>query len=256
MAPRIRNKIQPLCQLRVHKAALVSTFCPVQCLSLIHVQLLVTPWTVERQDTLPRVFPRREYWSVEPLSSPGESFWPRDQTQISCIAGRFFPVWATREAWYNHGFLMPPSLPCPSCWSSCTRRPTTLLYWVCCLPSDTCPAFFHSFWGSLAWTRVSVPVKAPKCWRTNGVLMGAASWDFRAYGTAIRAKYELTAGRHLGTSRPLWGNIWATQLLHFTHKHLTRNPFTSRIFLGASVPKITLWKNTALYSWQTLVFSS
>ena len=24
--------------------------------------------------------------------------WPRNQTQVSCIAGRFFPRWATREA--------------------------------------------------------------------------------------------------------------------------------------------------------------
>ena len=24
---------------------------------------------------------------------------PRDRTQVSCIAGRFFTVWATREAW-------------------------------------------------------------------------------------------------------------------------------------------------------------
>ena len=27
-----------------------------------------------------------------------ESSWPRDQTQIPCIAGRFFTIWATREA--------------------------------------------------------------------------------------------------------------------------------------------------------------
>ena len=26
------------------------------------------------------------------------SFWPRNQSQVSCIAGRFFTVWATREA--------------------------------------------------------------------------------------------------------------------------------------------------------------
>ena len=26
---------------------------------------------------------------------------PRDQTQVSCIAGRFFTVWATREAPWN-----------------------------------------------------------------------------------------------------------------------------------------------------------
>ena len=24
--------------------------------------------------------------------------WPRDQTQVSCVAGRFFTVWATRDA--------------------------------------------------------------------------------------------------------------------------------------------------------------
>ena len=27
-----------------------------------------------------------------------ESSWPRDQTQVSCIAGRRFTLWATREA--------------------------------------------------------------------------------------------------------------------------------------------------------------
>ena len=32
------------------------------------------------------------------ISSSGRSCWPRDQTQVSCIAGRFFIIWATREA--------------------------------------------------------------------------------------------------------------------------------------------------------------
>ena len=31
-------------------------------------------------------------------SYPGESSQPRDQSQVSCIAGRFFTIWATREA--------------------------------------------------------------------------------------------------------------------------------------------------------------
>ena len=26
------------------------------------------------------------------------SSWPRDQAQVSCIAGRYFTIWATREA--------------------------------------------------------------------------------------------------------------------------------------------------------------
>ena len=32
-----------------------------------------------------------------PFSSPS---WPRDWTRVSCIAGRFFTIWATREALY------------------------------------------------------------------------------------------------------------------------------------------------------------
>ena len=35
-------------------------------------------------------------WVVMPSSR--ESFWPRDQTQVSYVIGRFFTVWATREA--------------------------------------------------------------------------------------------------------------------------------------------------------------
>ena len=36
-------------------------------------------------------------WVAIP-SSRGSS-WPRDQIQFSCTAGRFFTVWATKEAW-------------------------------------------------------------------------------------------------------------------------------------------------------------
>ena len=35
---------------------------------------------------------------TEPVPSQGESTWPRDQTWVSCIARRFFIIWATREA--------------------------------------------------------------------------------------------------------------------------------------------------------------
>ena len=43
-------------------------------------------------------FSRQEYWSGLPFPSPGESSPARDQTWISCIVGRFFTNWATREA--------------------------------------------------------------------------------------------------------------------------------------------------------------
>ena len=38
-------------------------------------------------------------WVAIPFSRG--SSWPRDQTQVSNIAGRFFTIWATREAQYG-----------------------------------------------------------------------------------------------------------------------------------------------------------
>ena len=38
-------------------------------------------------------------WVAVPFSKGSSQ--PRDQTQVSHIAGRFFTIWATREA-YNH----------------------------------------------------------------------------------------------------------------------------------------------------------
>ena len=45
------------------------------------------------------IFHTRVLWWVAIPFSRGSS-WPRDQTWVSCIAGRFFTVWATREALY------------------------------------------------------------------------------------------------------------------------------------------------------------
>ena len=37
-------------------------------------------------------FSRQEHWSGLPFPSPGESSQPRDQTQVSNLAGRLFTV--------------------------------------------------------------------------------------------------------------------------------------------------------------------
>ena len=39
---------------------------------------------------------RKLEWVAFPFA--GGSYQPRDRTQVSCIAGRFFTSWATREA--------------------------------------------------------------------------------------------------------------------------------------------------------------
>ena len=42
------------------------------CVSLSHVQLLVTTWTVARQAPLSTGFSRQEYWSGLPCPPPGD----------------------------------------------------------------------------------------------------------------------------------------------------------------------------------------
>ena len=56
------------------------------------VRVFATQWTVAHQALLSMETSRQEYWSVLPFPSPG------DQTWVYCTAGRFFTVWATREA--------------------------------------------------------------------------------------------------------------------------------------------------------------
>ena len=57
---------------------------------LSRVWLFVTPWTVHGI-----LQARILEWVAFPFSSG--SYQPRDQTQVSCMAGRFFTSWATRE---------------------------------------------------------------------------------------------------------------------------------------------------------------
>ena len=63
--------------------------------SLSRVWLFATPWTVAHQALPSMGFSRQEYWVA--ISSRGSS-WPRDRTRVSCIPGRRFNLWATREA--------------------------------------------------------------------------------------------------------------------------------------------------------------
>ena len=105
--------------------------------SFSHVWLFATTWTVARQSPLSMESFRQEYWSGLPCPPPGDhpnpglphrrqilyhlshqgspwilelvacplsrrSCWPRNQTRVSCIVGRFLTSWATREALYWH----------------------------------------------------------------------------------------------------------------------------------------------------------
>ena len=62
------------------------------------VRLFATPLTVAHQAPLSMGFSRQECWSGVAIPFSRGSSWPRDWTRVSCIAGGFFTIWATREA--------------------------------------------------------------------------------------------------------------------------------------------------------------
>ena len=63
---------------------------------------------------------RRLEWVAIPFSSG--SSWPRDWTQVSRIAGRFFTVWATRESYYTYKVKESEvAQSCPTLCGACTR---------------------------------------------------------------------------------------------------------------------------------------
>ena len=61
------------------------------------VWLFATPGTVAHQAPQPMEFFQARILECVAIPFSKESFPPRDRTQVSCIAGRFFTVWAIRH---------------------------------------------------------------------------------------------------------------------------------------------------------------
>ena len=59
----------------------------------------LTPWTVAWQTLLSMEFSKQEYWSGLPFLFPGDLPDPRIEPQSPTLQGRFFTIWATREAY-------------------------------------------------------------------------------------------------------------------------------------------------------------
>ena len=67
-------------------------------LSLSWVQLFATLWTIARQAPLSMGILQARILEWVAMPSSRGSLQPRDLSQVFLIAGRFFTVWATREA--------------------------------------------------------------------------------------------------------------------------------------------------------------
>ena len=72
------------------------------------------------------IFPSRvQQWVA--ISSSGGSSRPRDWTRVSCIAGRHFTIWATREAVYTEN--RPSNLTSLGQVLSTRNIPSSFCYW-------------------------------------------------------------------------------------------------------------------------------
>ena len=66
---------------------------------LSHVWLFTTPWTILPGSPVHGILQARILeWVAIPFSRGSSR--PKDQTQVSWIAGRFFTIWATQEIFY------------------------------------------------------------------------------------------------------------------------------------------------------------
>ena len=115
--------------------------------TLSHVGLFVTPWTITCLE-----------WVTMPFSR--ESSWPRDQTQVSHIAGRFFTIWAVR---------------------GCSQNKYTILKWVFSFTTWTkffmlvvrywCPSWQTLFRNQAGYLQST-------CQSTVKAISGARAWNY------------------------------------------------------------------------------
>ena len=93
--------------------------------------MFATPWTAACQAPLSMVILQARILEWVAMSSFRGSSQPRVQTQFSCIAGRFFTVWASREDyWTGLPCLSPGYLPNPGI------KPRSAALWLDSLPSE------------------------------------------------------------------------------------------------------------------------
>ena len=162
-----------------HKACIFYVVVVVQSLS--HVWLFVTPWTVTCQAPKAVGFFWARILEWVAISFSGGSSQPRDQTQVSCIAGRFF----TTEPPGKPGFsIYSYDLQCSSAvgWISVlfeitvgSGKPERLLlqdgwweWWACALKMTSSRRHCTVLGKSLAWNKATMiweDTSQKHCWQ-------------------------------------------------------------------------------------------
>ena len=149
--------------------------------SLSHVWLFATPWN-RGPPSMEFSRPRVLEWDA--ISFSRGSSLPRDRTQVSCIAGRCFTIWATREAprWKRcievkvwgkgHGASMPSlrGLHVFICLCSCVHQPGNS-------PNRILLTFYEGFIHCKAWLIKSLAIGDWVQSPTPVLFLGVGGWD-------------------------------------------------------------------------------
>ena len=129
---------------------------------------LYHPWNSPGQNT-----------GVGSLSSSRGSSQPRDQTQVSCITGRFFTTWATREAPMEHSVQFSHSIVCDS------LQPHELQH-----ARPPCPSPTYVHWVSNA-IQPSHPLSSPSPAPTPSQHQGLFQWVNSSHQVAKVLEFQL-----------------------------------------------------------------
>ena len=105
---------------------LTARLSKVKVKSLSCVRFFATPWIAACHVPPSMGFSKQEYWSRLPFPSPEDLPDSGNQTQVSCIVGRLFTIWATREALPGGSWFLPGSdsslrFKCGLLTSACSR---------------------------------------------------------------------------------------------------------------------------------------
>ena len=202
------------------------------------VQLFATPCTVAHQPSLSMEFSRQEYWVLEwvAISFSRGSSWPRDWIWVSCMAGRFFTIWATKQAhlstyltYYVHDVLF-------VCICNWVTLPYNRNYQHCkstvVVQSLSCVRL--SVTHGLQQARLPCPssIKINKRQNNSGQSTPTSRiWKLDASGPVTPASADLSLlTRNLGALRISWG-----------HAHILRAALTPRTSANQSWLYDCLW---------------
>ena len=160
-------------------------------------------------------------WVSDPFSRG--SSWPRNQTGVSCIAGRFFTSWATR--WLSHQMMVPSPSPAPRMGQWHTSDLIRALY---------SPDHRDSFWDQV--TSEVIPLNSLSLEPTNSIfVLAAPGW------VSVTCNHKRTGHSSIG-AECLWGCPRVRPTARMQKPHLASGLWAAAL-TEMSVQRSSIWES-------------